>query len=467
VKRDFELHFQKINNLQRIKAGGAIRNEIFGEKTMSRLFWLLLPIFLLPSLLWGQDIRVREDADALLKPENKDKLDALKLAFKTLQESKDPKKNMTFWANIHGAPLGETATGPCEHNSELIWPWHRAYLYQFETALRESNPPMTSNVTLPYWNWAAPPSGDRYPKIFEEPGSPLNYAFRTTSPSGAPLPSDIEDQLLSIPLWIDFGGDIKANEPSPGALELQAHNPGHGFIGGHNNSTARAARDPIFWAHHTNLDRIWIDWTAKNGEQTVGVMEPLRGLPGTVVKDWLDVSMKYKYGPKENLTPPALHHFFASGLMITRKEPAWTKPVQVPALGEKERMILQIKKIVPPKESKHFLAVDVYLHPEAERFDKGDAAFRRDYRLTHFALWDSSHAQHAAKHAKGMDVHLDVTTRFRAILKKAGDKKLAVSVQFIGKINDGKAEHIVRDGDTGVQVDEIAFVAKSNSPPKK
>jgi hypothetical protein len=177
--------------------------------------------------------------------------------------------------------------------------------------------------------------------------------------------------------------------------------------------------------------------------------------------------MKYKYGPKENLAPPALHHSFASGLMVVRREPAWTKPIQVPPLGDTERMILQMKKIVPPKDSKHFLAVDVYLHPEADNFEKADAAFRRDYRLTHFALWDASHAQHAAKHAKGTDVHLDVTTRVRAILKKTGAKKLAVSVQFIGRINDGKAEHIARDGDAGVQVQEIAFVAKASSPPKK
>src|SRR5471030_354650 len=109
-------------------------------------------IFLAPAAVWGQnDVRIREDADTLLKPENKAKLDALKLAFKTLQESKDPKNNMIFWANIHGVPDGEVPTkpGPCEHKSELIWPWHRAYLYQFETALRQSNPPMTSNVTLP------------------------------------------------------------------------------------------------------------------------------------------------------------------------------------------------------------------------------------------------------------------------------------------------------------------------------
>ena len=437
-----------------------------------RLLRCLLPalfafVFLIPPVVWGQDeVRVREDADALLKPENKAKLDALKLAFKTLQESNDPAKNIKFWANIHGAPLGEMSTGPCEHNSELIWPWHRAYLYQFETALRESSPPATSNVTLPYWNWAAPPSGKRYPKIFEEPDSPLNYAFRTTNPSGAPLPSDIEDQLMGIPTWLGFGGDIKVNEPAPGALELMAHNTVHGFIGGHNSSTLRAARDPIFWAHHANLDRIWVDWTAKNGGQPAGLTEKLRGLPGTVVKDWLDVSMKYKYGPKENLAPPAVHHSFASTLTIVKKEPAWKYPIKVPEFGD-SRLILRLKKISPPKASKEFLVVDVYLHPDSDSLDKGDAVFSKDYRLTHFALWDSSHAQHAPKHGKDMDLLLDVTERARAILKKTGDKKLALSFRFIGKITDGKAEHIVQGGDTGVGIEGVDFVVKASPAPKK
>jgi tyrosinase len=440
-----------------------------------RLLRCLLPtlfafILLAPAAVWGQnEVRIREDADALLKPENKPKLDALKLAFKTLQDSNDPTKNMKFWANIHGAPTGETATGPCEHNSELIWPWHRAYLYQFESALRESSPPETANVTLPYWNWAAPPSGQRFPKIFEEPGSPLNYQFRTTTASSSPVPSNIEDQLLAVPLWVDFGGVAKADEPGPGAMELLAHNSVHGFIGGHNNSTARSARDPIFWAHHANLDRIWSDWTAKNGEQPVGLMEPIRGLPGTVVNDWLDVSMKYKYGPKATPAPNLQPHFFASRLTLRKNEPAWTKPIEVPAFGANYRLILRLKKVQPPEVSKDFLAVDVYLHAKSESLDKGDDAFRKDYLLTHFALWNSSHAPHGAapKHGAGIDVLLDVTERAREILKKTGDKELTLSMQFIGKVRDGEAEHIAHDGDAGVRLQQVDFVVKPIPAKKK
>ena len=78
------------------------------------------------------------------------------------------------------------------------------FLYEFETALRKSNPPVTSNVTLPYWNWTAPPSGKRYPKIFEEPGSSLNYKRRVPDADpDPPEPSDTETNLLAIANWSD------------------------------------------------------------------------------------------------------------------------------------------------------------------------------------------------------------------------------------------------------------------------
>jgi hypothetical protein len=38
-------------------------------------------------------------------------------------------------------------------------PWHRARLAGFEKLLRDSDPPRTANVTIPYWDWTKPASG--------------------------------------------------------------------------------------------------------------------------------------------------------------------------------------------------------------------------------------------------------------------------------------------------------------------
>src|SRR5438105_10198016 len=81
--------------------------------------------------------RVRKHIEDLTPPE----VDALADAFQHLKDSPEYVK----WADIHG--MGGPASG-CEHNSELLWPWHRAYLLAFEDALRASDPPKTSNVTI-------------------------------------------------------------------------------------------------------------------------------------------------------------------------------------------------------------------------------------------------------------------------------------------------------------------------------
>jgi tyrosinase len=48
-------------------------------------------------------------------------------------------------AGIHGLPLPIS----CQHGTNLFFPWHRAYLYFFERALRDFVP----RLALPFWDW--------------------------------------------------------------------------------------------------------------------------------------------------------------------------------------------------------------------------------------------------------------------------------------------------------------------------
>ncbi len=48
---------------------------------------------------------------------------------------------------IHGLPLPIY----CTHGDHLFLPWHRAYLYFFELALRDHVP----TVSLPWWDWSS------------------------------------------------------------------------------------------------------------------------------------------------------------------------------------------------------------------------------------------------------------------------------------------------------------------------
>jgi tyrosinase len=421
--------------------------------------------------------RTREDVDLLRRPENKAKLDALKLAFKTLQQSANPTSNMKFWANIHGAPLGEMATGPCEHNSELIWPWHRAYLYAFESALRASHPPETSNVTIPYWNWMAPPSGHRFPAIFEETDSPLNYTdppppSRSTQPFPlSPLDGNTETHLLNEVLnWNDFGGVPKEQEPGKGELESLAHDPVHGFIGGHNSNTARAARDPIFWSHHANLDRLWVEWQKKFNQKPVGLNQILVGIPGNpTVNDWVDVSAKYAYGPKAPSPFAVEPQIFASVLKLKGEAAALTFPVKLPSTEPKERLVLELAKVRLSSESKKFLFGRIYLHPTDQSLAQGGAQFKKEYYLTYFGFWNSGHQQHGSsdKIARGVDVFLDITKKARQIASKVGDKPLALSFEFFGEEKDGEAQLLTYDGVKGVRINKVLLLIRNAMGQKK
>ncbi|WP_380283202.1 tyrosinase family protein [Kitasatospora purpeofusca] len=48
-----------------------------------------------------------------------------------------------------------------------------------------------------------------------------------------------------------------------GELENVPHNQVHGGVGGWMGRVEGSARDPIFWLHHSNIDRLWSGWLAK------------------------------------------------------------------------------------------------------------------------------------------------------------------------------------------------------------
>src|SRR5205807_6075343 len=46
--------------------------------------------------------------------------------------------------------------------------------------------------------------------------------------------------------------------------EEQLHDSVHGWVGGDMGIIATAAYDPIFWAHHTMVDRLWSLWQSRH-----------------------------------------------------------------------------------------------------------------------------------------------------------------------------------------------------------
>lgn len=107
----------------------------------------------------------------------------------------------------------------------------------------------------PLWHWRRWPGGNKI-LIFE----------------AYPTPDDVE-RILNISNFFNFGSGPMFDQFF-GALE-NIHNLIHNYSGGHtpypvgpNNEfptgdmvdPGRTARDPIFWAHHANVDRLWAEW---------------------------------------------------------------------------------------------------------------------------------------------------------------------------------------------------------------
>jgi hypothetical protein len=167
----------------------------------------------------------------------------------------------TYQAAIHGTTLSQqlTAWDTCAHGSYFFWSWHRMYLYWFERIIRKMSG--DRRWALPYWNWTSP--NERHlPAMFRDMGSELYTANRNpamNNGSGS-LPAPHVDYSAA------FGFSDFTSASS--SLEGIPHGAVHVDVGGWMSSVPTAAQDPIFYLHHSNIDRLWNLWLAQRGSRT-------------------------------------------------------------------------------------------------------------------------------------------------------------------------------------------------------
>jgi tyrosinase len=209
-------------------------------------------------------VRFRRDAARLTQGQ----LSNLRDAFRAVQAISDD-RGYGYHAGIHGLPLPIGCDNA--HGTDYFLPWHRAYLYFFERALRDQ----ARDAMLTWWDWRVGPGRPaRIPqslarKTVDRKANPLASAAvsavaleqggnqvpaRTVREPGAqgapPLPSvDEVTRTLALSDYVDFNAQLE-----------QLHNRVHVWVGGHMGQVAYAAFDPIFWAHHCMIDRLWRIW---------------------------------------------------------------------------------------------------------------------------------------------------------------------------------------------------------------
>jgi tyrosinase len=229
-------------------------------------------------------------------------LDALKQGFAAIKGLRD-NRGFWYWAGLHGTPGYD-----CEHSirqfDSLFLPWHRAYLYGLELALQTQ----VREAMLPWWDWpssrevgippafaaaapgepANPLEGSEMPPLLNAPeGWPQATSRDPGDPSALPDQQQVEE-ILALPEFNDFSLQ----------LEQQLHNFVHGWTGGTMGEVPTAAYDPIFWAHHTMVDRLWALWQVRHSSPGPAPQEWGRSLRavGMTVGDVLSIQrLGYDY----------------------------------------------------------------------------------------------------------------------------------------------------------------------------
>lgn len=195
-----------------------------------------------------------------------EELNAYKHAIKIVRDRgkanpNDP-KGYEFWAALHDL-FDESIHSGCAHFSEKFFPWHRRYLADFEAVLQQSDPPVTANVTIPYWDWTVRPiQGTHFPSAFEDPASVL---FDTTRSNTTPPPWDAADVRFMVQEkdWNVFAGKPDPSNGfgrNPGSVESGPHNTLHSNISDDMADASTAVQDPIFWSFHAGIDLVWSRW---------------------------------------------------------------------------------------------------------------------------------------------------------------------------------------------------------------
>lgn len=148
------------------------------------------------------------------------------------------------------------------HYDQQFLPWHRALLYFLERELRKLSG--YDDIRLPYWDWENPNSRV-LPDIYRPADQPLYWGNRGDL-SGRNWPLRYDDvnvqPLLAIPDFRTFGGSTVQKDPVPAAYSGPHANVHNNFNPGDMANLQYSPRDPVFYAHHGNIDRLWSSWVA-------------------------------------------------------------------------------------------------------------------------------------------------------------------------------------------------------------
>jgi hypothetical protein len=143
------------------------------------------------------------------------------------------------------------------HRTWAFLPWHRAFLYYHERLIQAElgNP----DFRLPVWDWENDPS---VPWIYNSLPSVKNLGCNCSREKNriCPVTPGELDAWFGSSDFDSVAGGLNLAGTSFSGL----HQCVHVQLGGCMGNFTSAALDPVFYAHHANVDRYWDAWAAQN-----------------------------------------------------------------------------------------------------------------------------------------------------------------------------------------------------------
>lgn len=205
-------------------------------------------------------VRIRKNANRLTPGER----DRLVTAFAQLNNQGAGR--FADFRDMHTA-----VSSPQAHGAPGFLPWHRAYLIDLERELQAIDP----SVSLPYWRFDQPAPNiftldffgvsDPLGTVQFSASNPLRF-WRTDGVQGinrrpffntGAAPPGLRTEAQTLALGNQY--------PAFRTMEGNPHGSAHTSFGGSISSIPTAARDPLFFLLHCNVDRLWAKWQRQFG----------------------------------------------------------------------------------------------------------------------------------------------------------------------------------------------------------
>jgi len=223
-------------------------------------------------------VRIRKNADKLTAGESGRFVTAL------AQLNNQGAGRFVDFRDMHTA-----VSSPQAHGAPAFLPWHRTYLLDLERELQAIDP----SVALPYWRFDQPAPNiftpdflgvsDAIGTVQFSPSNPLQF-WKTDNVQGInrrPFfsTSAAPPGLLNEAQTLGIGNLYRLFR----RLEGNPHGSAHTSFGGSISSVPTAARDPLFFLLHCNVDRLWAKWQQQIGRFDASLASSYDSSPGNPV----------------------------------------------------------------------------------------------------------------------------------------------------------------------------------------